>query len=98
MNAQDHNKDLKMQKVQDVVLKGAFAICKVTNTLISLKNNKNISGKELRLQLFNVIKICIERLTFLGMTNLEGDNIRRQYLSKILPPKLFPLTKDVPTR
>ena len=31
------------------------------------------------------------------MANLEGDNIRRQYLSKILPPKLSPLTKDVPT-
>ena len=31
------------------------------------------------------------------MTNLEGDRIRRQYLSKILPPKLVPLTKDVPT-
>ena len=98
MNAQDRNKDLKMQKVQEVVLKGAFAICKVTNTLINLKNNKNISVKELRLQLFNIIKICIESLTFLGMTNLEGDNIRRQHLSKILPPKLFPLTKDVPTR
>ena len=31
------------------------------------------------------------------MANLEGENIRRQYLSKILPPKLVPLTKDVPT-
>ena len=31
------------------------------------------------------------------MANLEGDSIRRQYLSKILPPKLVPLTKDVPT-
>ena len=97
INAQDHNKDLKVQKVQGAVLKGAFAICEVTNTLINLKNNKDISGKELRLQLSNVIKICTESLTFLGMANLEGDNIRRQYLSKILPPKLSPLTKDVPT-
>ena len=31
------------------------------------------------------------------MANLEGDNIRRQYLSKIVPLKLVPLTKDVPT-
>ena len=31
------------------------------------------------------------------MENLAGDNIRRQYLSKILPLKLVPLTKDVPT-
>ena len=31
------------------------------------------------------------------MENLAGDNIRRQYLSKILPLKLVPLTKDFPT-
>ena len=31
------------------------------------------------------------------MANLEGENIRRQYLFRILPPKLVPLTKDVPT-
>ena len=85
-----------MQKVQGAVLKGAFAIREVTNNLITLKSNKYISGKELRLQLSNPITICTESLTFLGMANLEGDNIRRQYLSKILPPKLFPLTKNVP--
>ena len=28
---------------------------------------------------------------------MEGDNIRRQYLSQILLPKLFSLTNDVPT-
>ena len=79
MNAQDRNKDLKEQKVQGKVLKGAFAICEVINTLINLKNNKDISGKELRFQLSNAIKICTESLTFVGMTNLEGNNIRRQY-------------------
>ena len=31
------------------------------------------------------------------MTNLEGENIRRQYLSKILQPKLAPLTEDLST-
>ena len=97
MNAQDRNKELKMQNVQGAVLKGAFSISEVTNTPINLKNNKNISGKELRLQWSNVIKICAESLTFLGMTNLEGDNIKRQYLSKMLPVKLVLLTKDIPT-
>ena len=97
MNAQDRNKDLKVQKVQGAVLKGSFAICEVTNNLINIKNSKDISGKELRLQLSNVINICTESLTFLRMTNLEGDNIRRPYLSKILPPKLVPFTKGVPT-
>ena len=97
MNAQDRNNDLKVQKVHGEILKGATAICEVTNNLINLKTNKDISDKGLRLKLFNVTKICTESLTFLGVANLEGDNIRRQYLSKILPPKLVPLTKDVPT-
>ena len=97
MNSQGRNKNLKVQKTQGVVLKGAFAICEVTNTLINLKNSKDISGKELNLQLSNVIKICTESLNFLGTANRQGDNIKRQYLSKKLPPMLAPLTVDVPT-
>ena len=96
MNAQDHNKDLKVQKVQGVVLIGGFSVCEITNNLINLKINKDISGKELRLQLSNVITICTESLTFLGMENLEGATLEGILISKILPPKLVPLTKDVP--
>ena len=94
MNDQDRNKEPKVEKVQEAVLKGAFAICEVTNNLINLKRNRDILGKNLRLQLSNVINICTESLTFPGMANLEGDNIRRQYLSKILPPKLVLHTKN----
>ena len=43
MNAQDRNKVLKVQKVKGGVLKGAFFICELTNTIINLKNNKGIS-------------------------------------------------------
>ena len=57
MNAQDRNKDLKVQKVQGAVLKGAFAICEVTNNLINLKNNKDIAGNELRLQLLISLRL-----------------------------------------
>ena len=79
MNAQNHNKNLKVQKVQRAVFKGAFSICEIKNNLINLKINKDISGKELRLQLSNVITICTESLTFVEeeMANLEGGNIRR---------------------
>ena len=96
MNAQDR-KDLKVKKVQWAFLKVEFAICEVTNNQINLRNNKDISSKELRPQLSNVIKICTECLTFLGSVNLEGNNIRRQDVPKILPPQLLSLTKDVPT-
>ena len=46
MNVQDRNKDLKVQKIQGAVIKGAFAICETTNTPINIKNNKDISAKE----------------------------------------------------
>ena len=63
----------------------------VTNFLINLKkNNKDISGKDLRPQLSNIITICTESLTFLVMENLDRESIRRQYLSKILPCKAGP--------
>ena len=76
MNAQYLN-DLEMQKVQGIVLKGSFAIYEVENNLINLKNSKDIPIKKLTLQLSNSIKICIESLTFLGIANMEGYNIRR---------------------
>ena len=58
--------------------------------------NKNVKVKKKWLQLSNVIKICTKGITFLGMTNLEGDNIRRRNISKTLPSKLLPLTKGAP--
>ena len=39
VHAQDRNKDLKRQKVQGAVLKGAFAICEVTNNPINLQGH-----------------------------------------------------------
>ena len=93
MNTQDRNKDLKVQKVQGEVLKGASAICEVTNALINLKNNKDILGNELRFQLSNMIKICTESLASLLMANLEGDNIIsiKQHIYQKIYPKSCPL-------
>ena len=48
-NPQNRIEDLKVQNVQELVLKGESAFCEVTNNLINLKNSNEISGKELRL-------------------------------------------------
>ena len=55
MNAQDRNEDLKVQKVQGGSSQRSIFHCEVTNNVINLKNNKDMSGKEIRLQLSNVI-------------------------------------------
>ena len=83
MNAQDRNKDLKVQKFQGAVLKGAFTICEVTNNLINLKNNKDVLDEEITLQLSNIIKVCTESVTFLGMTNLEGTTLEGNTYLKV---------------
>ena len=75
MNSRDRFRNLKVKKIQWAVLKGAFALCEVSNILIDLKNNKDISNRDLRLQLSDLIKTCTESLVFLGIANVEGDNI-----------------------
>ena len=75
MNAQDRNTALKKQEVLGKVLKGPFAICEVAKNLRNFKNNMDISGKELRLQLSNVIRICTESYTFLETRNMKQDNM-----------------------
>ena len=82
MNTQVRNKDLKVQKVWGVVLKGALAIFKVTKNLINLKNNKGIPGIEVRGRLSNVIKVCTESLAFLGMANKAGATLENNAYPK----------------
>ena len=76
MNAQGRSKDLKVQKLHVAALKRAFALCEVSYNLINLKNNKDISGKKLSLQVSNFIKICTKSPTFLGIANMESNVIK----------------------
>ena len=76
---------------------GAFAIYELSNKVVNLKNNKYISDRKLKLQLSDLIKTCTESLVSQVMGNMEEDNIGMQYLSKLWPPKILPLTKDVLT-
>ena len=49
----------------------------------------------LKLQLSDLIKTSPESLVSQVMENMVEDNIGMQYLSKLLLPKILPLTKDV---
>lgn len=49
----------------------------------------------LKLQLSDLIKTSAESLVSQVMENMVEDNIGMQYLSKLLLPKILPLTKDV---
>ena len=89
MNSREKIRNLKREKIQGTVLKGAFVTSEVSNKQIFLYKNTSVSDKELRLQLSGLIKPCAETLVFLGMTNMERNNIKRHYLSDILQSKLL---------
>ena len=48
LQSKTRSKDLKTQKLQDCILKAVGVISKVTDTLINLKNNKNLALNSLR--------------------------------------------------
>ena len=71
MIAQGCNKVLNVQNVQGAALKGAFAIYNFSNNVICLRNNKDISCKELKFKVSNFIKICTKSPAFLGIANIK---------------------------
>ena len=92
----DRAKDIRFEKIQTAVLKGTIAITHVTSDLVKMKNNKELTAKDIRNSIISVIKTCTKAMTFLGHANQESDSIRRTNIAMSLPKDLHPLEKDVP--
>ena len=88
--------DLRFQKNRIAVLKGTIAITQVTSDLVKLKNNRELTAKDIRKSIIPVIKTCTEAMTFLVHANQKVDSIRRTNIAMSLPKDLYPLAKDVP--
>ena len=56
-------KDLPFQKIQTDVLKCTIAITQVTSDLVKLRNNKELTAKDIK-KLITVIKTCTEACHF----------------------------------
>ena len=54
---------LHFQKIQTAVLKGTIAITQVTSGLVKLKNNGELTAKDIRKPIIFVIKTCTEAVT-----------------------------------
>ena len=78
------------------MLKGTSAITQVTSDLVKLKNNGELTVKDIRKAITPVIKTCTEAMTFVGHANQEADSIRRTNIAMPLPKDLYPLAKGVP--
>ena len=93
LTSKDRADDLRFQKIQIAVQKGIIAITQVTSDLVKLKNNRELTVKDIRKSTFPVIKTSTEAMK---LVNQEADSIRRTNTARSLPKDLYPLTKDVP--
>ena len=77
------------------MLKG-IAFTQVPSDLVKLKNNRELTAKDIWKLIIPVSKTCTEALLFLGHANQGADSIRRTNIATSLPNELYPLAKDVP--
>ena len=70
--------DLKLQKVQNSLVKSTIADTTFSNQLLALHRNKELSSKEIGKELGNVVSSSTDALYMLTHTMKLGDNIRRQ--------------------
>ena len=77
LTSKDRAKELRFQKIQRAVLKGTIAITQVTSDSVKLKNDRELTAKDIRNSIIPVIKTSTEAMTFLGHANQEADSIRR---------------------
>ena len=97
LTSRDRTKYLRFQKIQTAVLKGTIVITQITSDLVKLKNNRELTAKNIRKSIIPVTKTCTEVMTFLGHANQKPDPIiRRTKIAMSLPKDLYPLAKDVP--
>ena len=78
------------------MLKDTTAVTQVTSDLVKLKNNRELTAKDIRKSVTPVIKTCTEAMTFLGHANQEAGPIGRTNIAMSLPKDSYPLVKDVP--
>ena len=78
------SKDLKTQKMQGCILKAVGAISKVTNTLLELKNSKNLNTTTLNKNLSTMVDDCTDSLALLSQVNTELEQNRHDHIAYCL--------------
>ena len=96
LTSRDMAKDLSFQKIQTAELKGIIAITQVTSDLVKLKNNRELTAKDIRKSIIPIIKTCAEAMRFLRHATREAHSIRRANIAMSVPNEFYPLAKNVP--
>ena len=87
--------DLKTQKLQGC--KAVVVISEVTDTLINLKNNKNLSLNNLRNSIGPMLHDCTDSLALLSHMNSSLEQTRRYNIAYCLDNQYHALRKNVPS-
>ena len=95
LSSKTRSKDLKTQKLQGCILKTAGVISKVTETLINLKNSKNLSLNNLRNSIGPMVHDCTDSLALLSHVNSRLEQTRRDDIAYFLDGQYHALRKNV---
>ena len=90
------SKDLKTQKFLGCTLKAAGVISIVTDTLINLKNNKNLSLNNLRDSIGPMVHDCMDSLALLNHVNSSLEQTCRDNMADCLDNQYHALRKNAP--
>ena len=97
LSSKTRSKDLKTQKLQGCILKTAGVISKVTETLINLKNSKNLSLNNLRNSIGPMVHDCTDSLALLSHVNGRLEQTRRDNIAYFLDSQYHALRKNTPS-
>ena len=83
--------------MQGYILKAAGAISKVTNTLVELKNGKNLNTTTLSKNLSTMVHDCTDSLALLSQVNTDIEQNRCDHIAYCLNNQYHALRKNVYT-
>ena len=83
--------------MQGCILKAVGVISKATDTLISLKNSKNLSLNNLRNSIGPMVHDCTDSLALLSHVNSSLEQTRRYNIAYCLDNQYYALRKNVPS-
>ena len=87
----------KTQKWKDCILQAVGVISKVTDTLIKLKNNKNLSLNDLRNSIGPMVHDCTDSLALLSHVSSSLEQTHRDNTAYCLDNQYHTLRKNVPS-
>ena len=96
LQSKTRSKDLKTQKLQDCIVKAVGVIAIVTDTLINLKNNKNLNLNNLRNSIGPMVHECMDSLALIGHANSCLEQTCRDNIAYCLDNQYHALKKNVP--